>query len=125
MKRQGHQLWSDRYDRQVDSVFGIRDDITQAIAGTLGGLQGELARAEMVRVSGKDPTSFTAYDYLTQGWYDWYKFTRDDNAAARALFEQARQADPNYARAYAGLAWTYANEYDSIGRRLQDLETRT
>ena len=108
----GHQLWSDRYDRQVDSIFGIRDDITQAIAGTLGGLQGKLAQAEMTRVSGKDPTSFTAYDYLIQGWYEWYKFTRDDNAAARALFEQARQADPNYARAYAGLAWSYANEYD-------------
>ncbi len=108
----GHQLWSDRYDRQVDSIFGIRDDITQAIAGTLGGLQGKLAQAEMVRVSGKDPTSFTAYDYLTKGWYDWYKFTRDDNTAARDLFEQARRADPGYARAYAGLAWTYANDYD-------------
>ena len=108
----GHQLWSDRYDRQVDSIFGIRDDITQAVAGTLGGLQGKLAQAEMARVSGKDPTSFTAYDYLTKGWYEWYKFIRENNAAARDLFEQARQADPNYARAYAGLAWTYASDYD-------------
>ena len=91
---------------------GFATTSPRPVAGTLGGLQGKLAQAEMVRVSGKDPTSFTAYDYLTKGWYDWYKFTRDDNAAARALFEQARQADPNYARAYAGLAWTYANEYD-------------
>ena len=66
----GHQLWSDRYDRQVDSIFAIRDDITQAVAGALGGLQGKLAEAEMARVSGKDPTSFTAYDYLTKGWYE-------------------------------------------------------
>ena len=66
----GHQLWADRYDRQVDNIFAIRDDITRSIAGTLGGKAGKLAQAEVVRVSGKNPNSFTAYDYLMRGWYD-------------------------------------------------------
>ena len=97
---------------EISSIFAIRDDITRAIAGTLGGLGGKLAQAEVARVSGKDPNSFTAYDYLMRGWYEFYKFTRSGNAAARDLFEQARKIDPNYARAYAGLAWTYSSDYD-------------
>jgi len=47
-----------------------------------------------------------------RGWYEWYKLTREGNAAARNLFELARKIDPNYARAYAGLAWTYSSDYD-------------
>jgi adenylate cyclase len=105
-------LWADSYDRQVDSIFSIRDEITRSIAGTLGGLAGKLAKAEVARLSGKDPKSFTAYDYLMRGWYEWHKFTREANAAAHDLFEQARKIDPNYARAYAGLSWAYANDYD-------------
>ena len=108
----GHQIWADRYDRQVNNIFAIRDDITRSIAGTLGGKAGKLAQAEAARVSGKNPNSFTAYDYVMKGWYAYNKFTREDNAAARDLFEQARKIDPNYARAYAGLAWTYEDDYD-------------
>ena len=108
----GRPLWADRYDREIKSIFAIRDDITRSIAGTLGGLAGKLAQAEVARLSGKNPNSFTAYDYLMRGWYEWHKFTREGNAAARDLFEQARKIDPNYARAYAGLAWAYADDYD-------------
>ena len=90
----GHQLWADKYDRHVDNIFAIRDDITRSIAGTLGGLAGKLAQAEVARVSAKNPNSFTAYDYLMRGWYEWHKFTREGNAAARGLFEQARKIDP-------------------------------
>jgi TolB-like protein/Tfp pilus assembly protein PilF len=108
----GSQLWADRYDREIKGIFAIRDDITRSIAGTIGGLAGKLARAEVARVSAKNPNSFTAYDDLMRGWYEWHKFTREGNAAARDLFEQARKIDPNYARAYAGLAWAYADDYD-------------
>src|SRR5215475_5821193 len=76
----GSQLWADSYDRQIDSIFAIRDDITRSIVGTIGGLGGTLARAEVARLSGKDPNSFTAYDYLMRGWYEWHKFTRESNA---------------------------------------------
>ena len=110
----GGQIWADRYDRQVDNMFAIRDDIMRSIAGTLGGLfiSGKLAQAEVARVSAKNPNSFTAYDYLMRGWYEFYKFDRLSNAAARDLFEQARKIDPNYAGAYAGLAWTYSVDHD-------------
>jgi adenylate cyclase len=108
----GRQIWADRYDRQVDNIFAIRDDITKSIAGTLGSIAGIVAFAEATRVSAKNPNSFTAYDYLMKGWYAYNKFTREDNAAAREFFEQAMKIDPNYARAYAGLSWTYELDYD-------------
>ena len=108
----GRPLWADRYDREIKGIFAIRDDIMRSIAGTLGGLGGKLAQAEVARLSAKNPNSFTAYDYLMRGWYEWHKFTREANAAARDLFELARKIDPNYARAYAGLAWAYADDYD-------------
>ena len=108
----GRQIWADRYDREVDNIFAIRDDIMRSIAGTLGSMQGIVARVEAGRVSAKNPNSFTAYDYLMKGWDAYNKFAREDNAAARDFFQQAIQIDPNYARAYAGLAWTYELDYD-------------
>ena len=108
----GRQIWADRYDRQVDNIFAIRDDITRSIAGTLGSIAGVVAFAEAERVAAKNPNSFTAYDYLMRGWDAYNKFTREDNAAARDFFEQAIKIDPNYARAYAGLSWTYELDYD-------------
>ena len=112
----GRHIWADRYDREVENIFAIRDEITRAIAGQLGGLQGKVAIAEFERLSAKNPNSFTAYDYLEKGM-DWlYKKAvngdQEANTAAREMFEKARQVDPNYARAYAGLAWTYALDYD-------------
>ena len=108
----GRHLWADRYDREIKGIFAIRDDIMRSIAGTLGGSAGKLAQAEVARLSGKNPNSFTAYDYLMRGWYEWHKFTREGNAAALDLFELARKIDPNYARAYVGLAWAYEMNYD-------------
>ena len=100
----GYHLWAESYDRQVNGILVIRDDITQSIVGTLMGTRGRLAEAEVERLAEKSPASFTAYDYLMQGWYEWHKFTRPSNMTARNFFLKAKTADPNYARAYAGLA---------------------
>jgi class 3 adenylate cyclase/TolB-like protein/Tfp pilus assembly protein PilF len=108
----GNVRWAATFDRHLSDFFAIRDEITRSIAAKLGGLQGELARVERTRVAGKDPNSFTAYDYVAQGWTKWYKFTREDNKAARDLFELATKIDPNFARAYAGLAWTHSLDHD-------------
>ena len=71
----GRHLWADRYDRELSNIFAIRDDIMRSIAGVLGGLQGKVGKAEIARVSAKNPNSFTAYDYVMRGWYEWYKLT--------------------------------------------------
>ena len=53
----GRPLWADRYDREINSIFAIRDDITRSIVGTIGGLAGKLAQAEVARLSGKTRTA--------------------------------------------------------------------
>ena len=107
-------LWSHIYDEKLEgfSIAIIRDHITESIAAELGGLTGQFARAELGLVAAKDPAEFRAYDYLLQGWQAWRQFTKDSNQTARELFEKARNQDPNYARAYVGLMWTYAIDYD-------------
>ena len=108
----GGHIWAESYDRPTQAIFVIRDDVTKRVAATLMGTGGKLAEAELSRLAAKDPVSLTAYDHLMKGWYEWRKFTQEGNLAARSSFERSRQADPNYARAYAGLAWTYASDYD-------------
>lgn len=110
--RTGEVRWAETFGRKLNEIFAIRDEITQSIAAKLGGLRGELAQAELARVAHTDPNSFTAYDYVLKGWSKWYEFTRESNEAARGLFELATKVDPNYARAYAGLAWTYSLDHD-------------
>jgi adenylate cyclase len=104
--------WRNKFDRQLSEIFAIRDEIAQTIVTQLGGLQGEFVRAELDRVKRKDPHEFTAYNLVLQGWSEWYGFSRESNANAREKFELAKTIDPTYARAYAGLAWTYSLDHD-------------
>jgi len=108
----GENLWAERYDRSPADIFEIQDEITKTIAGTLMSTTGLLAEAELKRLARKPANNWMAYDYLMQGWHEWYKFTPESNKKARGLFEIAREVDPTYARAYAGLAWTYALDYE-------------
>jgi class 3 adenylate cyclase/TolB-like protein/Tfp pilus assembly protein PilF len=104
--------WRNKFDRQLSEIFAVRDEIAQTIVTQLGGLQGEFVRAELDRVKRKDPHKFTAYNLVLQGWSEWYGFSRESNANAREKFEMAKTIDPTYARAYAGLAWTYSLDHD-------------
>lgn len=108
----GRHLWAERYDRPLDEVFEVQDSVTTAIAATISGSTGIVADAELQRVAAQSPQNFGAYDYLVRGWAEWYKFKPESNQEARRLFEKARELDPNYARAYAGLAWTHALDYE-------------
>ena len=108
----GRHVWAESYDQKVGNIFDIRDEITRAVAGTVMGTYGKLADAEIARLSSKDPTSFSAYDNLMKGWFEWHKFTKESNKAARDYFNNALSAEPSYASAYTGLAWTYSSDYD-------------
>ncbi len=59
-----------------------------------------------------DSEHVEAYDLVLRGRELWLSFNRDDNLAARGLYLQAIKLDPEYPRAYSGLAWTYASAYN-------------
>ena len=113
----GDQIWTHDYQQKADQpIPAFRDDVVRSIAGTLGGLEGVLAEAEFERVSKKSRDCLTAYDCIVMGWHEWSIATDQEsstnNTDARRLFERASEFEPQNARAYVGIAWTFANDHD-------------
>ena len=100
----GFHLWSEKYDRELKSVFAIQDEISQAITKALQvEIMGE-AGASLVKPS---TTNIEAYDHYLLGRYHWMKRTAKGLITAIEYFKQAITFDPNYALAYSGLADVY------------------
>ena len=110
----GHHLWAERYDREIEDVFAVQDEVTRKIVATLAG---KLDATERRRARGESERTenLEAYDLVLRGRELWHRFTPEDNLAARRLYEKAVELDPDYARAYASLAWTYLQEAWSSG----------
>ena len=98
--KDGYHLWSDRYDRDMEDVFAIQDEITEKIMDKLRvALDVEEKRLEEHR-----PVNFEAYDLYLKGRYCLNKFEMDK---ALAYYQQAVEKDPDYALAYAAIAEVY------------------
>jgi eukaryotic-like serine/threonine-protein kinase len=104
----GYHLWSERYDRQMEDVFAIQDEITLAIVNKLKVtlLGGE--REALVKRSTED---VEAYNLYLKGRYFWNKRTETGYLKSLEYFRQAIDKDPTYAVAYAGIA----DSYDLLG----------
>ena len=105
----GNLLWAERYNRDLEDVFEIQDEITQKIVGAI---TPELLAAEMHRVRRKPRQDLGSWDYVMRGsWYQ-YRFTKADNAEAQRLFKMALGLDPENAQALGCLAISHF--YDNI-----------
>ncbi len=103
----GNHIWAERYDRELEDVFAVRDEITQTVVGALGP---ELGRAEQERARLKAPENLDAWDLCQRGfWYLW-RFERENNLEARRLLQRATEIDPGLSLASAASAHTYLNE---------------
>jgi TolB-like protein/Flp pilus assembly protein TadD len=110
----GYQLWSERFDRDMDDVFAIQDEIARNVVLAL---EVTLSPGEQ-RAMGKTPTTdVQAYDYYLRGRNFYYQYSRRDIEFALQLFSRAIERDPGYARAYAGIAdcWSYLFMYAEGG----------
>ena len=99
----GSHVWSERYDRPVDDLFAVQNDVTQRIAATLTGYEGAVAEAERSLVRRKPPRDLTAYQYYLLGMEAKHKVTKEGLNEAERLFRKALELDPQLARAYVGL----------------------
>ncbi len=96
----GSNLWSERYDREMEDVFAIQDDISQAIVKALKVILSEGERKQIEKARAEN---VQAYDYYLRG-RQYYQIHRKSLEYARQMFNRAIEADPDYARAYAGIA---------------------
>jgi len=102
----GYQLWSERYDREVQDVFAIQEEIAYRVVEAL---EIRLSPKERAALGAPPTRDVQAYDYYLRGRRFYYGYGPRDIGFARQLFTQAIAVDPAYALAYAGLAdcWSY------------------
>jgi tetratricopeptide (TPR) repeat protein len=97
----GYHLWSERYDRELEDVFAIQDEIAENIVKALRVV---LSDAEKRAIEKKRTDNVQAYDYYLRGRQFFHQWRRRSVEYARRMFERAIEVDPNYALAYAGIA---------------------
>jgi TolB-like protein len=113
----GHR-WAERYDRKIEDVFAVQDEVVATIVAILAA---HVRKAEAERTRTKPAGSWQAYDYYLQAAEAFASFTTSFNVEdiyeARRLLQMSLAIDPNYARSYALLASThdavYVNRLDS------------
>ena len=105
-----HHLWAERYDRELEDIFAIQDEVTRAIVATLPGRVEAAARDRAARTT---TDNMAAYECALTGKVLHHRANREDNARALRLLERAIELDPGYAHAHAwkactlGQAWVY------------------
>ena len=103
-----YHLWAERYDRELQDIFAVQDEVTQKIVTAL---EVKLTEGEQQRF-GRTPTAnMEAYEYFLRGLESFAHRTPESNAQARQMFERAITLDPNFAAAYARLGRAYMIEW--------------
>jgi TolB-like protein/DNA-binding winged helix-turn-helix (wHTH) protein len=99
---EGHHLWAERYDRDLQDLFKLQDEITITIAARI---EPEVGAAERLRVERKAVPELHAWDFFRLGTRHFYKSTAADNLEAQRLFRRAIELDRSLAEAYGFLSY--------------------
>jgi len=99
----GNHIWAEHYDRDLEDIFAVQDEVAQTIVSVL---PGRLDDAAFERAKRKPTENLTAYDYVLRGIKIFKHMTRGDCAKAGQMFTRAIELDPEYARAHTLLANT-------------------
>ncbi|HVN84373.1 MAG TPA: adenylate/guanylate cyclase domain-containing protein [Candidatus Binatia bacterium] len=94
-------VWAERYDRDLEDIFAIQDEVTSAIVATLPGRMEAAARSRAER---KPPANMAAYECVLEAKLLHHRSNRDDNGRALSLIRRAVELDPRYAHAHAWYA---------------------
>jgi adenylate cyclase len=103
-------IWAERYDRRLEDIFAIQDEMTCAIVATL---PGRVEAATQDRAKRKPTENMAAYECVLTARVLHHRSMREDNAEAQRLLDRALALDPNYAHAHAwkacvlGQTWVY------------------
>jgi serine/threonine protein kinase/CheY-like chemotaxis protein/Tfp pilus assembly protein PilF len=114
----GFHLWADTYDRKLESVFEVQDDVSKAIADAL---KLKLSPDTIEALKTGRPKNIDAYEYNLKGVHfinSKYIISQreEDFKTAIKMFKKATEIDSNYALAYGGLGWAYQHHYQITGK---------
>lgn len=98
----GEQLWSDKYDLQLEYIFDIQEEMARQIAATI---EPELSKVEQQLAARKAPESLDAWDCYQRGLWNLWRFTTPGFDSADSYFQRAIAADPNFARGHGALSY--------------------
>ncbi|MGE5145725.1 MAG: adenylate/guanylate cyclase domain-containing protein [Candidatus Eiseniibacteriota bacterium] len=101
-------IWAERYDRELEDIFAIQDEVTAAIVATVSG---RIAAAAQDRVQRKTTSNMAAYELVLTGKIFHHRSTRDDNAEALRVLDRAIDLDPKFAHAHAWKACTLGQSF--------------
>jgi len=103
----GRHIWAERYDRDLEDIFAVQDEITEAITGATAPA---LVSSEERRASGKAMENLDVWDMTMRGNWHLWRLSRENFAEAQRLFEEAIAIDPKSTVAQIGLAVAYLLE---------------
>jgi serine/threonine-protein kinase len=109
----GYQIWSKRFDREMDDVFAVQDQIAETVASALWTEMGSSPELRPARQT----SNLQAYDDYLRGLHAMNRWTEDEIERAIGCFEEAIIRDPDYALAHAALAECLVWFYSGIGTR--------
>jgi adenylate cyclase len=97
----GATLWAERFDRELEDVFVVQDELSSTIVSTLAG---RVEAARLARARRAPPERLDSYDYVLRGKEHHHRYNREDCRLAIEMFELAVERDPSYSQAHAWLA---------------------
>src|SRR5262249_28249621 len=115
----GFHRWSQRFDRTLDDVFAIQDEIAESVANSLRG--GVLSCREKEAIA-RPQAGSAAYEVYLRGRQQLPRLTHPGLRKSAEMFERAIELDGAYAPAFAGLAMVHATLYEWYGARAEDLD---
>ncbi len=99
----GNHIWSERYDRELTDIFGLQDEITASVVGTI---EPKLIAAEGLRAETRSAEDLDAWDLVARALSHFWRLAEADNAEAVNILQQAVERHPTYAPAHSMLAFT-------------------
>ena len=108
----GLQVWAERYDRELQDIFAVQDDITREIVIAM---DVQLGEGEQLRVWSRGTKDLAAWECVRQAWGAISGGAVDERPRARELIQRALAQDPDYAMAWAIKAWLHFTEADVAG----------
>ncbi len=101
----GSHIWAEHYDRELDDIFALQDEITETIVAAI---EPELGAFERERARRRPPENLDAWGSFQRGLWHFFTYqNREGLAEAKRLFQRACELDPGFATAHAELAWTH------------------